>query len=110
LKILYLLFPILLFSYDDSFITNSEYAKMLYNNPRGISCAKCHGEDAKGKEITSYTDKNGKKVSIIAPSIKHIPFEKLKKRLRSDKYSLMPRYGYLTDEEIKTLYNYLEFQ
>jgi mono/diheme cytochrome c family protein len=110
LKVLYLLVPLLVFSYDDSFITNEEYAKMLYENPRGISCAKCHGENADGKKITFYTDKNGKKVEIFAPSIKNISFKKLKHRLKDDKYSLMPRYDYLTEEEIKTLHKYLELK
>jgi mono/diheme cytochrome c family protein len=110
LKVLYLLFPLLLFSYDDSFITNEEYAKMLYDNPRGVSCAKCHGDDAKGKQITSYIDKDGKKIAIFAPPIKDISLNKLKNRLRDDKYSLMPRYNYLTEEEIKTLHRYLELK
>lgn len=38
----------------DSFITKYEYGKMLYNNPRGISCAKCHGQNAKGQVIARF--------------------------------------------------------
>ena len=27
---------------------------MLYENPRGVSCAKCHGSNAKGKLISKF--------------------------------------------------------
>ncbi len=111
MKIFYLLLPLLLFSDNSSFITNSDYAKMLYNNPRGVSCAKCHGENGAGKQITSYINKNGDTVPIFAPSIKKISFAKFKKRLKNKKrYSLMPKYYYLTDSEIKTLYKYLRIK
>lgn len=39
---------------SESFITRYEYGKMLYNNPRGISCAKCHGDNAKGTIISKF--------------------------------------------------------
>ena len=57
-KLIFLLFTTLLLSksdFDNSFITKYEYGKMLYANPRGISCIKCHGKDAKGKKIATFT-------------------------------------------------------
>lgn len=35
---------------NNSFITKYEYGKMLFNNPRGIGCNNCHGDDARGKK------------------------------------------------------------
>ena len=47
--------------FETSFITPFEYGKMLYENPRGISCAKCHGDDAKGKNIAKFKHISRKK-------------------------------------------------
>ncbi|EHN2731235.1 hypothetical protein KGG34_001311, partial [Campylobacter jejuni] len=41
--LMFFLFSINLFGAD--FITLKEYSKMLYENPRGISCKECHGAD-----------------------------------------------------------------
>jgi len=41
-------------NFNGSFITKYEYGKMLYFNPRGISCTKCHADDAKGKTISTF--------------------------------------------------------
>lgn len=40
---------------NNSFITKYEYGKMLYNNPRGIGCNNCHGDDARGKNLLSLS-------------------------------------------------------
>ncbi len=108
--------PILLFG---SFISNQEYGLMLYNNPRGISCAKCHGSKGKGELIATYIDdKTGKKQQLIAPNISNLTwkvfFNKIKysKILKNGKfkvlnYSVMPKYDYLTDSEIKAIYDYI---
>lgn len=108
------------FSQDDWFITNYEYGKMLYHNPRGISCAKCHGERAKGKVIAKYyvtkkikgTDKVEKIEKIVkAPNIRNVTLNQLKERLLHHKnLSVMPRYNYLTDEEIQAIYLYIQAQ
>ncbi|MDX9744457.1 MAG: hypothetical protein RBT59_11595 [Arcobacteraceae bacterium] len=47
---------------NESFITSYEYGKMLYNNPRGISCAKCHGQDAKGLTLSKFKHRTKDKV------------------------------------------------
>jgi len=119
MKFLLLILPIFLLSED--FITNDEYGAMLYKNPRGIGCIKCHGEDAKGRLIATYRmDKNENIVkSIVAPNIKNVSWEVFYNRLKYSKvfrrgkfrklnYSVMPKYDYLVDDEIKTIFNYIK--
>ena len=103
--LLFLLF--LLLKADDSFITKYEYAKMLYKNPRGIGCYKCHGEHGEGKIIAKYKEKNKIKY-IKAPDIRNISFKKFYKKLNSQKIkTVMPSY-FLTRDEIEALYYYLK--
>lgn len=42
---------------NNSFITEYEYGAMLYENPRGIGCNKCHGDGDKSLVIAKYKDK-----------------------------------------------------
>ena len=118
MKYLFLIIPIFLFA--DDFITNFEYGEMLYKNPRGIGCIKCHGDDAKEEIIAKYIDdKTGKTKALIAPNIKKVSFKVFYERLKYSKvlrkgkfktlhYSVMPKYTYLTDSEIKAIYNYIK--
>ncbi|BAF69826.1 c-type cytochrome [Nitratiruptor sp. SB155-2] len=101
-----LLFSIYTFALDDSFITKDEYAKMLYKNPRGIGCDKCHGKKGEGRVIGKYRDGNVTKV-IKGPEITNIDYHSFHKALTTQKHHLMPHY-FLTDKEIKTLYYYLQ--
>lgn len=98
------------------FITKDEYAKMLYQNPRGISCAKCHGNDAKGKIIARYKDIKTKKIdsniikeeinkTLNAPDITNLDFERFKNGVINSK-GVMPTY-FLTIGEIENLYYYV---
>ena len=117
MKIVYFLIPIFLFSED--FITNLEYGKMLYNNPRGIGCIKCHGKKAKGRIIAKYIDdKSGEEKILKAPDISKVSWKvfyyriKYSKILKNNKfktlnYSAMPKYDYLMDDEIQAIYNYI---
>jgi mono/diheme cytochrome c family protein len=117
MKLIFLILPIFLFS--ESFISNLEYGNMLYNNPRGISCAKCHGKSGKGRVIATYiNDKTGKKEKLIAPNITNISYEIFYNKVKNSKilkkgkfktlnYSAMPKYNYLVDDEIKSIYDYL---
>ncbi|WP_185962980.1 c-type cytochrome [Helicobacter mehlei] len=89
---------------ENSFITTAEYGKELYNNPRNISCAKCHGALGTEQVITSYTQDN-QQHSIKAPPINNLEFEAFKKALTNGK-SIMPKYN-LTPDEIKAIYYYL---
>ncbi len=109
--ILILLLPVFLFAKTDWFITKLEYGKMLYNNPRGISCAKCHGENAQGKVIAKYYIKKKKEkvLKILkAPDITNVSFEKFQKKLFHKQLSVMPKYDYLTNKEINAIYLYIQ--
>ena len=92
--------------FADSFITKEEYAKMLYKNPRGIGCHKCHGLHGEGLELGRYKEGN-ETVILKAPDIRHLPYRRFAKALKSSKHKLMPFY-FLTDKEIETLYNYIK--
>ncbi len=89
---------------EESFLTNEEYARMLYQNPRGISCAKCHGPHGEGGVISRYIEKGALR-TITAPPIVDLPMRRFKKALRRRK-GLMPEY-FLTDVEMAYLYYYL---
>ena len=100
---------------------------MLYKNPRGISCNKCHGDNAKGKVISTFKhtrrDKNYTCV-IKSSDITNIGFELFKSTLdpalekpkrKFDKTQIcakltygnsMPTY-FLTNEELTSIYFYL---
>jgi hypothetical protein len=114
-------------TFDTSFITQYEYGKMLYNNPRGISCVKCHAKDATGKTISNFIHIRRKKkyhCSIKSPDITNISYEKflhtldptlekIKKKFKKDQIcnkltyrNSMPTY-FLTQEELKSIYFYI---
>ena len=102
-----LIMIVLLFGMDafSDFITDDEYAKMLYENPRGIGCNKCHGAHGEGMILSSYMDKNGKEVYISAPRIDNIPMKRFSSSFEK-KSKLMPVY-FLTSDEKAYLYYYL---
>jgi len=115
-------------NFEDSFITQYEYGKMLYKNPRGISCNNCHGDDAKGKEIVSFSHiKNKKKYtcSIKTEDITNISYndflqildpklQKPKKKFTNEQVCEKLTYGnsmptyFLTEDELKSIYFYLK--
>lgn len=108
---LILLFCVAIFGAD--FITKTEYAKMLYLNPRGIGCDKCHGTKGEGSLISKYKhfDKKANKTvddELRAPKINDIDFESFKAALTKPK-GVMPSY-FLTDEETTILYEYITNQ
>jgi hypothetical protein len=101
---------------------------MLYNNPRGISCNKCHGHDAKGKTIVSFVHIRNKKrfnCEIKTDDITDITYsdflQKLDPKLEKQKKTFkktevcqkltyqnsMPTY-FLTQEELSSIYFYLK--
>jgi len=130
IKLFFLFLPIILLcktDFNNSFITNYEYGKMLYENPRGISCAKCHGENAKGKDIVSFTHIKNKlkyNCTIKSGDITNISYEnflntldpkleKPKKKFTKEQVcekliykNSMPKY-FLTQEELNSIYFYL---
>lgn len=88
-----------------SFISPMEYATSLYQNPRGIGCNKCHGENGEGKLVATYIHKKEKR-SFIGPKINEMSFAEFSDAINS-RIDGMPRY-FLTDKEIKALYLYLQ--
>jgi cytochrome c553 len=92
---------------DNLFITNLEYGQMLYENPRGIGCIKCHGKNGNGKFIARYTHKK-KEYEINAPSINKISLINFVKKLKrkSSSKSIMPTY-FLTDDEMQQIHSYI---
>jgi mono/diheme cytochrome c family protein len=91
---------------ESDFITDFEYGNMLYNNPRGISCASCHGEAGEGKKIVDYIGKDGKVVVIEGIDIRDKTLKELSKTVARD-HRVMPKY-YLTDEEVNAIYYYIQ--
>jgi hypothetical protein len=112
---------------DNSFITKYEYGKMLYENPRGISCKQCHGNNAQGKKIVKFVHKVKDKIyncevkTKDLRDVKLIPFlDKLnpEKKLKKVKFlkeevcekliygNTMPKY-FLTNDELDSLYYYI---
>lgn len=97
--------------FAEDFISKSEYAKMLYQNPRGISCIKCHGNKGEGGTIAKYKtfDKKNNKIitkTLQAPKINDLDFDIFTKALKKSK-GMMPSY-FLTDDEISSLYEYVQ--
>ncbi|MDR0579459.1 MAG: cytochrome c [Campylobacteraceae bacterium] len=101
LAILFFLFSTL---NADDFIEKRDYAKLLYSNPRGIGCNKCHGENGKGNAIALYAQK-GKQKILSAPAINNMSKAQFFTALKNPK-SVMPRYS-LTLEEFESLYEYV---
>jgi len=100
------LFLLPLYSFGESdFITDLEYGEMLYHNPRGVSCASCHGDSGEGKNIVDYLGKGDKVITIRGVDIRYKSFDEIKKIVARN-HPIMPKY-YLTDEEIKAIYDYL---
>ena len=90
--------------YAEDFISEFEYGQMLYQNPRGVSCAPCHGDRGEGAVIARYTER-GRTVELRGPDIRGATVEAIRKAV-SDGPGVMPRY-FLTDEEIRALYTYI---
>ena len=102
----------------ESFLSLLEYGKMLYKNPRGISCSKCHGKRGKGgTKIAKYYDKNKNIKLLKSINITHYSLQDLTASLsnqyrengRRKKHRIMPMY-YLTKDEILAIFTYLKEQ
>lgn len=102
---------------EDSFLSSVEYGRMLYNNPRGISCKQCHGQTGKGgQKIAKYFDKKRNPKILRGVDITSFSLEDLKASLRNEyreknrikRHKIMPMY-YLTDEEVQAIYDFLQY-
>jgi len=105
MKRLLFLSPFILVAGED-FISHYEYGEMLYNNPRGVSCVQCHGENGAGRTIVKFKDSEGKQHEIKGSDIRKESLEIMIKSVNSY-HEIMPRY-YLTEEEVKAIYDYLQ--
>ena len=114
---------------NNSFITKYEYGKMLYNNPRGIGCNSCHGNDARGRKMVDFKqqllDKKVYNCSLVIPDIKNIDYETFSAKVNSKKNpnlkfekeqvceklihyaNVMPTY-FLVEEEIEAIFYYIQ--
>ncbi len=104
MKNIYFLFPFLLLAQED-FISDFEYGEMLYNNPRGISCAACHAKNGEGKKIVSYQE-NNKTIVIRGVDIRSHTLDEIE-TIVARNHPVMPKY-YLTHEEVDAMYSYLQ--
>jgi mono/diheme cytochrome c family protein len=103
---------------EESFLSLLEYGKMLYNNPRGISCTKCHGKTGKGGEkIAKYYDKHKnvkllKSINVTNYSLKDLTSSlnnQYRENGRRKRHKIMPMY-YLTTDEVLAIFTYLQDQ
>jgi len=101
---------------NESFLSTLEYGRMLYKNPRGISCSKCHGREGKGgKKIAKYYDKHQnvkllKSINITNYSLKDLNASlsnNYRENNRRKRHRIMPMY-YLTDKEVLAIFTYLK--
>jgi hypothetical protein len=104
MKIFIFIFAIVVSLNAEDFITEMEYAKMLYSNPRGIGCNLCHGPKGEGSVIAKYKDRGIAK-ELVAPAINSLSKDKFYKAFKNTS-SVMPKY-FLTKKEIDVLYLYV---
>lgn len=106
-----IIFLIALILGANDFITEIEYGKMLYKNPRGIGCNKCHGEKGEGMVIAKFQDYNKSSktyydANLTGPAINTLSLQDFTNAIIEPK-DIMPTY-FLTKDEIITLYKYLK--
>jgi len=81
---------------------------MLYKNPRGIGCNKCHGTNGNRQILATYKHKKKKK-NIVVPQINNIEYEKFLNIFKKRRRGIMPKY-FLTQEEIASIYFYITYK
>ncbi len=106
MKKLLMLLPLFLCAGED-FISDYEYGQMLYENPRGVSCAQCHGESGEGTIIVEYKDENGKQV-LTGSDIRKDSLAVMINSVNTY-HKVMPLY-YLTNAEVEAIYEYLQIK
>ena len=89
----------------EDFISEFEYGQMLYQNPRGVSCAPCHGDRGQGADIARYRTKRDKEVTLRGPDIRSSTLKTITEAVKKGP-GVMPRY-FLTKEEIHAIYTYI---
>lgn len=104
-------FAVFIFAYGENFMTEDEYGALLYENPRGIGCNRCHGKNGEGSLIANYKEYNKTSDShydkeLIAPPINRLSLQEFANGINSSK-SVMPSY-FLTEDEIIILYKFIK--
>jgi hypothetical protein len=94
------------FIFGKYFITEREYGQLLFDDPRGVSCKKCHGNFGKGRFIGKFEDENGEEKSFYGPDLSGLSLSEFKKALAKGG-TIMPRY-YLTEKEINAIYEFIK--
>ncbi len=102
--IILLLFIKILLAQD--FISKFEYGQMLYENPRGVSCKKCHGNLGEGAFIASFINSKGEKKDFYGADIRNLDFKTFKKHVEKGG-KIMPRF-YLTNKELEAIYEFIK--
>ena len=106
---LYIISFLFTFILNGDFLTKFEYAQLLYQEPRGISCKVCHGEIGESIVIFnyySYYRNRRREGKVIAQPINKLSFEQFKRGLLR-KNRFMPFYRF-SSKEIEALYFYLQ--
>lgn len=111
MRILFLTFVLFGTVFANSFITDMEYGKLLYKNPRGVGCDKCHGLKGEGSLIAKYGEYNQTSQiydphELKAPPINSISLQEFADGIVDSK-GVMPSY-FLTQDEIIVLYKYIK--
>jgi len=106
LKSLFILFVCTIFAFGEDFISEFEYGQMLYKNPRGVSCAKCHGDLGEGSFIASFKNKDDLVIKFNGPDIRALNLQAFKKAIFKGG-KIMPKY-YLTDKEVEAIFKYVK--
>ena len=92
--------------HSEDFISEYEYGQMLYKDPRGVSCASCHGTVGERTFIASFKNEDNTTRDFYSPDIRKLGLKKFKKALdRGGR--IMPKY-YLTDKEVEAIYKYVK--
>ncbi len=106
MRVLFVLTLFVKLALSEDFISEFEYGQMLYKDPRGVSCASCHGKLGVGLYIASYKDSKGKRHDFYGPDIRGLSLENFKESI-SKGGKIMPKY-YLTNKESEAIYKYIQ--
>ena len=97
--------------FGENFITEAEYGELLYKNPRGIGCNKCHGAKGEGSLIAKYGEFNKTSgeyydTELVAPPINKLSLQEFADGVTNSK-GVMPSY-FLTKDEIIIIYKFIK--
>ena len=106
MKVWFIVLVCTIFIFGEDFISEYEYGQMLYKNPRGVSCAKCHGDLGEGVFIASFKNREGKEFKFYGPDIRRLDIRRFNSAI-SRGGKVMPKF-YLTDKEVEAIFKYIK--